>query len=71
MLALTAAPAFAETTVLSNVTVIDGTGKPAAPGSAIVMTDGKIAWVGPDGAAKAPKGASTVDLSGKYRDARA
>ena len=63
---LTAAPAGAETTVLSNATVIDGTGKPAMPGSAIVMTDGKISWVGPMAQLKAPKGANTVDLSGKY-----
>ncbi len=66
LLAMTAAPAFAETTVLTNATVIDGTGKPAAPGSGIVMTDGKIAWVGPMAQLKAPKGASTVDLSGKF-----
>lgn len=66
LFAMTAAPALAETTVLNNVTVIDGTGKPAAPGSAIVMTDGKIAWVGPVAQLKAPKGATTVDLTGKY-----
>ena len=35
------APAAAETTVLRNVTVIDGTGAAAKPNSAIVMTDGK------------------------------
>ena len=40
-------PAQAETTVLKNVTVIDGTSATAQPNSAIVMTDGKIAWVGP------------------------
>ena len=61
-----AAPASAETTILSNVTVIDGTGKPAAPNSGIVMTDGKITWVGPMAQLKAPKGATTRDLSGKY-----
>ena len=60
-----AAPASAETTILSNVTVIDGTGKPAAPNSGIVMTDGQIAWVGPMSQLKAPKGATTRDLSGK------
>ncbi|MES2472059.1 MAG: amidohydrolase family protein [Pseudomonadota bacterium] len=64
--ALTALPAGAETTVLSNVTVIDGTGKPAAPNSAIVMTDGKIAWVGAMAQLKAPRGATTRDLAGKY-----
>ena len=64
--ALMAAPAVAETTVLSNATVIDGTGKPAAPGSAIVMTDGKIAWVGPMAQLAAPKGSKTVNLKGKF-----
>ena len=63
LLAMMAAPAFAETTVLTNATVIDGTGRPAAPGSGIVMTDGKISWVGPMAQLKAPKGASTVDLT--------
>ncbi|HEY0265134.1 MAG TPA: hypothetical protein VGC16_00185, partial [Rhizomicrobium sp.] len=49
-----AAPACAETTVLKNVTVIDGTGAPAMPNSAIVMTNGKVAWVGPVSGLKAP-----------------
>ena len=60
------APAAAETTVLNNVTVIDGTGAAAAPASAIVMTDGKIAWVGPSAQLKAPKGADIKDMSGKF-----
>lgn len=59
-------PAAAETTVLKNVTVIDGTGAAAQPNSAIVMTDGKIAWVGPVSALKAPAGATVKDLSGKF-----
>lgn len=59
-------PAMAQTTVLRNVTVIDGTGAPAKPASAIVMTDGKIAWVGPVSQLKAPNGAKILDLSGKY-----
>ena len=59
-------PALAETTVLKNVTVIDGTGAPAMPASAIVMTDGKIAWVGPVASLKAPAGATVRDMSGKY-----
>ena len=65
LLALSA-PAMAETTVLNNVTVIDGTGAAAAPASAIVMTDGKIAWVGPSAQLKAPKGADIKDMSGKF-----
>jgi len=59
-------PAGAETTVLRNVTVIDGTGAPAKPNSAIVMTDGKIAYVGPVSGLKAPQGAKVVDLAGKF-----
>lgn len=59
-------PALAETTVLTNVTVIDGVSNAAQPNDAIVMTDGKIAWVGPMAGLKAPKGAATVDLAGKY-----
>src|SRR3954462_7753226 len=59
-------PVMAENTVLTNVTVIDGTGAPPAPNSAIVMTDGKIAYVGPVSGLKAPAGAKTVDLSGKF-----
>ena len=58
------APAFAESTVLKNVTVIDGTGAAAKPNSAIVMTDGKIAYVGPVSGLKAPQGAKVVDLKG-------
>jgi imidazolonepropionase-like amidohydrolase len=59
-------PALAETTVLKNVTVIDGTGAPAMPNSAIVMTDGKIAWLGPVAGLKAPNDARIEDMSGKF-----
>ncbi len=59
-------PAAAETTVLTNVTVIDGTGAAAQPGSAIVITNGKIAWVGPVASLKAPKDAKVEDMSGKF-----
>lgn len=59
-------PAMAESTVLENVTLFDGTGKAAQPHSAIVMTDGKIAWTGPMSALKAPAGAKAIDLAGKF-----
>jgi len=59
-------PAAAETTVLTNVTVIDGTGAAAMPNSAIVMTGGKITFVGPVAALKAPKDAKVEDMSGKF-----
>ena len=52
--------AWAESTVLRNVTVIDGTGAAAKPNSAIVMTDGKIAYVGPVSGLNAPAGAKVV-----------
>lgn len=59
------APAMADTTVLRHVSVIDGTGAPLKSDEAIVMTDGKIAWIGPDKVARLPSGAVSVDLSGK------
>ncbi len=59
-------PAWGETTVLTNVTVIDGTGAPAMANFAIVMTNGKIAWVGPAAGLKAPSGAKIEDMSGKF-----
>lgn len=58
--------AQAETVILENVTVIDGTGAAPQPKSAIEMTDGKIAWVGPMSQLKAPAGATIKDLSGKF-----
>ena len=61
-----AAPAWAETTVLKNVTVIDGSGAAPQPNSAIVMTDGKIAWVGPVSGLQVPAGATVKDRSGKF-----
>jgi imidazolonepropionase-like amidohydrolase len=59
-------PVFAETVVLKNFTLIDGTGKVAAAGMAIVIVDGKIQSVSPAAKVKAPKDAETVDLSGKF-----
>jgi imidazolonepropionase-like amidohydrolase len=60
------APAVADTTVLENVSVIDGTGAPLKRNQAIVMTDGRIGWIGPASAAHIPTGAKVVDLHGKY-----
>ena len=58
--------ARAETTVLNNVTVIDGVGNAAQPNSAIVMTNGKITYVGPAAGMTAPKDAHVEDMSGKF-----
>jgi imidazolonepropionase-like amidohydrolase len=63
---LVATTLFGETRVLSNFTLIDGTGRDAAPNSAMIITDGRITWVGPLTALKKPQGAQTVDLTGKF-----
>jgi imidazolonepropionase-like amidohydrolase len=65
-LLLMAATAFGETKVLENFTLIDGTGKPAQPNAAMIVTDGRIQWVGPKAQLKAPAGAQRVDLTGRY-----
>jgi imidazolonepropionase-like amidohydrolase len=63
---LAAAGAFAEVTVLENFTLIDGTGRPPVPQAAMVITDGRISWIGPKSRLKPPPGAARTDLSGKY-----
>jgi imidazolonepropionase-like amidohydrolase len=52
--------------VLSNFTLIDGRGGPAAPNSALVAVNGRIDWVGPVSQLKAPAGAAVQDLAGKF-----
>jgi imidazolonepropionase-like amidohydrolase len=56
---------IAETKVLTNVTVIDGTGKAAQPGMSIEVTNGRITRIA-NGKLQAPAGAQVIDLSGKY-----
>ena len=63
-LSLLALPALAEVVAYRNFTLIDGTGKPAAPNSAMLVDNGRITWVGP--AAKLPSGSRPIDLSGKF-----
>ena len=58
--------AGAETVVLRNFTLIDGTGRAPVANQALIITDGKLSWVGPAARLKAPAGATTEDLSGKY-----
>ncbi len=65
-LLLAAGLAAGETKVLRNFTLIDGTGKKPLPASAMVVTDGRIVWVGQAGRVKAPPNAETIDLSGKF-----
>ena len=50
--------------VLSDVNVIDGTGRDELKEQSIVVRDGKIAWVGPTIAMPAEPGAKIVDLRG-------
>lgn len=61
-----ACAASAESLVLKNFTLIDGSGKAPMSGAAMLVTDGRIQWVGPAGQVKAPAGAQTVDLAGKF-----
>jgi len=61
------APAvFAQVTVLTHATVIDGTGRAAARDTTIVMSAGRIAAMGPAAKTKAPAGAVVIDLTGKF-----
>src|SRR5215471_19482425 len=55
-----------EVKVLKNFTLIDGTGKAPAASSAMIMDNGRVTWVGPTAQLKAPAGAETVDLTGKF-----
>lgn len=65
-LCLAALSAAAETRVLQHFTLIDGTGREPLSDAAMILDNGRIQWVGPAGQMKMPKGAETVDLTGKY-----
>lgn len=56
----------AEVRVLKNFTLIDGTGRPPVPQAAMVIDNGRITWIGPVSQLKAPAGAETTDLTGKF-----
>lgn len=49
---------------LTGVTLIDGTGAPARRNQTVVIRDGRIAAVGPDGSTQIPTGARTMALAG-------
>lgn len=57
---------YGEVRVLKGFTLIDGTGRPAVADSAMIIDNGRIRWVGRTADLKAPAGAQTVDLSGKF-----
>jgi imidazolonepropionase-like amidohydrolase len=52
--------------VLRNFTLLDGTGRPPVANAALLIVDGRVRYAGPLSQMKAPPGAETVDLSGKY-----
>ena len=56
----------AETVVLKNFKLIDGTGKGAVANASMVITDGRIQNVGPAANLKVPAGSQVQDLSGRY-----
>jgi len=49
---------------ITGVRLVDGTGSPAAEGRTVVVRDGRIAAVGPDGEVEIPDGAEVLDRSG-------
>src|SRR5260370_41711018 len=64
--AILAAPLAAEVKVFKGFTLIDGSGRAPATDAAMIVDSGRIRWVGPTAKLKAPDGAETIDLSGKF-----
>ena len=52
-------------TVFKNGLLIDGKGNTAKPHQTVIISNGKIDWVGDDAKAAIPKGANIIDLNGK------
>lgn len=52
-------------TVFKNSLLIDGKGNVAKPHQTVIISNGKIDWVGDDTKAAIPQGASIIDLNGK------
>lgn len=50
---------------LTHARVIDGTGAAPRDGQTLIIRDGRIAALGPDGRVDIPAGAQTLDLTGK------
>lgn len=55
---------FVPVFVLDHVRVIDGTGSPAKEDQAVVISNGKIQFIGPDASAQIPRDAQRIDRSG-------
>jgi imidazolonepropionase-like amidohydrolase len=52
-------------TVFKNTLLIDGKGNAAKPNQTIIISNGKIKWIGDDAKLELPKGARIIDLNGK------
>ncbi|CAN5728045.1 amidohydrolase family protein [soil metagenome] len=52
-------------TVFKNALLIDGKGNAAKPHQTVIISHGKIDWVGDDAKATIPKEANIIDLNGK------
>jgi len=52
-------------TILKNALLIDGKGNPAKPHQTVIISNGKIEWVGDDVKAIIPRGANIIDLNSK------
>ena len=55
-----------EVRILKGFTLIDGTGRPPAGSSAMIIDNGRITWIGPAGQLKTTAGAEIIDVSGKF-----
>ena len=66
MIVALAGGALAETKVLQNFNLIDGTGKPVVPNMTMIVVDGKIQSIGPNLRTRVPSGADVIDLTGKF-----
>jgi len=55
----------AQVTVFSHATVIDGSGRAPLQDATLVVSNGRIADMGPSGKVKTPDGAQAIDLSGQ------
>src|SRR5262245_44263840 len=72
LLALSSAGGSGQTTTPSGVKafvgarVFDGSGKPAIENATLVVREGRVEAVGPARAVKAPPGAHTINLAGKF-----
>lgn len=64
--AFCSAAANAAPVLYTGFTLIDGSGGKPVPGTAMLVDDAKIRWVGPAAKAPAPAGMERVDLAGKY-----